>query len=234
MNHPNIVELLRVYEPHGRRRSTVLAFMESDADLSGFLRRRAGREQLPGSACHGIAVHLLAALEHMHERSIIHRDVKPANILLYFCEFQCVRDSGEPLSCPFRVQLADFSRARWLPSRSAGTRVRIRCKRNVDEEKNPVDRQELMSTRVTTPIVLAPEVPLTSAGEAQDEALYGTAIDIWAFGVVLYQVLALKHFVPEYDGDILKVISWYIRRIGPNQASTASTDTYQTVHQPSA
>ena len=43
VSHPNIVELLEVFEPHGARRAIVLAFLEADGDLSDFLRRRMGR-----------------------------------------------------------------------------------------------------------------------------------------------------------------------------------------------
>ena len=45
-------------------------------------------QQLSDSTCHGIAVQLLAALEHIHGFRVIHRDVKPANVLVSF---------GEPL-----------------------------------------------------------------------------------------------------------------------------------------
>ena len=231
VRHPNIVELLQVFEPYGERRATVLAFLEADGDLSGFLRRRAGRdpeERLPDSACHGIAVQLLAALEHMHGRSFIHRDVKPSNILVFFGEplETCRTSSGKPISCSLRVQLADLSRARRLPSCSAGRR-KFRLKTTVDQGEFAVDRGEVMSTRVTTAVFLAPEVPLTSKGEREDTTRYSTAIDIWAFGAVLYQVLSLEHFVPTYNGDITDVIGWYIRRIGPNDASTASSATYR-------
>ena len=80
-----------------------------------------------------------------------------------------------------------------------------------------------MSTRVTTVTYVAPEVPLLSAGERETETQYGTAIDIWAFGAVLFQVLSQEHFVPEYDGDIKKVIGWIISRIGANVANTAAS-----------
>ena len=200
------MELLQVYAPYGHRRATVLAFLEADCDLSDVLHRRVGLgpdEQLSDSTRRGVAVQLLAALEHVHSRGMIHRDVKPANILLRFGEplETCRTASGEQIPCYWRLQLADFSRARWLPSRSVGQRMR--GKTTVDEERQSVVRQEVMSTRVTTAVYLAPEVA--------SKARYGKSVDVWAFGVVLFQVLSGKHLVPEYDGDLTKVIGFIIR-----------------------
>ncbi len=228
--HPNVVELLQVYEPYGERRATVLAFMEADSDLGDVLRRRRGLgpdEQLSDGTRRGIAVQLLAALGHVHHRGMIHRDVKPGNILVRFGEpLETCRDSsGERIPCYLRLQLADFSRARWLPSCSAGRRV---CRKTtVDEKRRSVVREEMMSTRVTTALYLAPEVALLSAGEQESETLYGTAIDIWGFGAVLFQVLSGEHLVPEYHGDLTKVIGWIIRRVGPNVTDTAASAMYQ-------
>ena len=227
VSHPNIVKLLEVFEPHRGRRSTVLAFLESDSDLGDFLRRRAGlgsEERLSDTTRHGIALQLLSALQHVHERGLIHRDVKPGNILVHFGEplETCRTPSGEHIACFLRVRLADFSRARWLPSSSAGTQ-RKRRKTTVDKQGRPVAREEVMSTRVSTPNYVAPEVPLLSVWERETETQYGTAIDIWAFGAVLFQVLSEEHFVPEPDGDIKKVICWIISRIGANVAETAAS-----------
>ena len=228
--HPNVVGLLQVYEPYGERRATVLAFLEADCDLGDVLRRRAGLgpdEQLSDSTRRGIAVQLLAALGHVHARGLIHRDVKPGNILVRFGEplETCRSASGERIPCYLRLQLADFSRARWLPSRSAGTRF---CRKTtVDEERRSIVREEAMSTRVTTALYLAPEVALLSAGEQESETPYGTAIDIWGFGVVLFQVLSGEHFVPEFDGDLTKVIGWIIRRVGPNVTDTSASAMYR-------
>ncbi len=74
----------------------------------------------------------------------------------------------------------------------AATRRRFCRKTTVDQEQRPVARQEVMPTRVTNVAYVGPEVPLTSAGEQADTTRYFTAIDIWAFGVVLFQAGAAR------------------------------------------
>ena len=59
------------------------------------------------------------------------------------------------------------------------------------------------------------------------KARYGKSVDIWAFGVVLFQVLSGKHLVPEYDGDLTKIIGWIIRRLGADVSEMAASDMYQ-------
>ena len=173
--HPNVVELLQFYPPYLHRRATVLAFLGADCGLSDVLHRRVGLgpdEQLSDSTRRGVAVQLLAALGHVHSRRMIHRDVKPANILLRFGEPLeiCRTASGEQIPCYLRMQLADFSRARWLPISNPWLR-----RRGVAPffERQSVVRQEVLSTRLTTAVYLAPEVA--------SKARCSKSVDIWAF-----------------------------------------------------
>ena len=76
---------------------------------------------------------------------------------------------------------------------------------------------------MTTALYLAPEVALLSAGEQERETRYGCAIYIWAFGAVLFEVLSGRYLVPEYDGDITKVIGWIIRRVGATESDVAAS-----------
>ena len=74
---------------------------------------------------------------------------------------------------------------------------------------------------------MAPDSHLGSDGEQESGALYGTAVDTWAFGAVLFQVLSGKHLVPEYDGDLTKVIGWIIRRVGPDVSDGAASARFE-------
>jgi serine/threonine protein kinase len=88
LSHPNC---LRVFEfgQAGSRLYFTMEYLEG-----GTL--EVGKQQTP-QATAAIGLQLLAALDHLHAKKIVHRDVKPANILV-------VRQGEEPL----RVKLADF------------------------------------------------------------------------------------------------------------------------------
>lgn len=78
-NHPHIVQVHSVDRDGG----VVLIDMElvRGRNLSEILRERAGKPFPPAEACR-IALDVLDALAYAHERRILHRDVKPANILI--------------------------------------------------------------------------------------------------------------------------------------------------------
>lgn len=80
LRHPHIVRIHSVDVAPG---NVILLDMElvRGRNLASLLKERTG-EPLPESEAARIAVSVLDALGYAHERRIIHRDVKPANILL--------------------------------------------------------------------------------------------------------------------------------------------------------
>uniref|UniRef100_A0A1I7Z9H1 non-specific serine/threonine protein kinase n=1 Tax=Steinernema glaseri TaxID=37863 RepID=A0A1I7Z9H1_9BILA len=91
---------------------------------------------------------LASALDYLHENDIVHRDVKPENLLIYYSP-----DSTAPL-----LKLADFGLACELP-----------------------EEEQLLYDICGTPTYVAPEV-LAEFG-------YGTKVDLWSSGVILYVLL---------------------------------------------
>jgi serine/threonine protein kinase len=98
LDHPNILPLWDVGQVHH------LLYLVTPVVQGGSLRDlrlRLGGSLPPGQAL-GLAVQVADALQHAHERGIIHRDVKPGNLLLH--------PDG-------RVMLADFGIARSVGDR---------------------------------------------------------------------------------------------------------------------
>lgn len=154
LEHPNIVPVYDVREMDG------LSYIAMRYVPGETLRERLRREgRLPLDQIGAIVRALAAALTYAHRRGVIHRDVKPGNILL------------EPDG---RVLLADFGIAR-----TAGQ-----------------SRVTATGEVVGTVQYLAPE--LIQGAEA------GPGSDIYALGVVLYEMLTGR--LPFAGDDLMSIL----------------------------
>lgn len=90
LNHPNIITI-HDFDDRGK-----LAYLVMELAPGGTLRERAGRFKTLSEAVEGLAP-VCEALQFAHDRGIVHRDVKPVNVL--------IDEHGRP-------RLADFGLAR--------------------------------------------------------------------------------------------------------------------------
>lgn len=147
LRHPGIVAV------HDEGEGPDFAWIAMELVIGETLRDALDRERPSLAETIRVVTALLDALGHAHDRGIVHRDVKPANILLATALEEGL---GE-------VRLADFGIAQAQGSLAAGA-----------------DRTRL-GDMLGTPSVMAPE---QVRGEALDER-----VDIWAAGVILYEML---------------------------------------------
>lgn len=158
LSHVNIVAYCESFvEAH-----TFVIIMEyaDGGDLAAAIKRKQPlRQRFRQEEAISVLLQCARALQHIHLRHIVHRDVKSQNVFL--------TSTGE-------VKLGDFGVARVLEA--AG---------------------DFAVTAIGTPSHLAPEV---CHGEA-----YGTQADMWSFGVVMFEVLALE---PPFQAEnILALVS---------------------------
>lgn len=147
LSHPHIVPLFEAGEADGLL-FYVMEYVEGES-----LRARLAREHtLPVAEAVRIAVQVADALQCAHDRGVVHRDVKPANVLL---------------SAAGHAVVTDFGVAKLLET-SGGSRD---------------DSLTASGVVVGTAEYMSPE---QAAGERHVDA----RSDVYALGVVLYEMLA--------------------------------------------
>ncbi|RKP36641.1 kinase-like domain-containing protein, partial [Dimargaris cristalligena] len=137
--HENVVELLDCLK--SRNHIHLVVEFCSVGDLSAYIKRRKEFPVLKGEAGglkEPIVRHFLnqlaSALEFLQARKIIHRDIKPQNLLLCPPTPEYVLGSSEALQIFPNLKVADFGFARSLPS------------------------QDLAETLCGSPLYMAPEI----------------------------------------------------------------------------
>lgn len=162
VQHPCIVQTLDIFE------SQFDLFLVMELMPGGSLDRKITKMGYPLDETEAriIMRRIFAALQHLHERNIVHRNVKPQNIFL---------DLGDDLHWPYSAKLSNFGLACILDDPN--------CKKQI----------------VGTPEYLAPEASfMTPTGEGSREVVFGVEMDMWACGVMLYNLLSMQ--LP-FEGD---------------------------------
>jgi serine/threonine-protein kinase len=106
LRHPNIVEVYDISDPEESERYLVVELVRG---ITLRERLRTDGPLVPEVAV-AVALEIGAGLEHAHQQGVIHRDVKPENVLI---ELTSERDVGTERA-PLRVKLTDFGIAKLL------------------------------------------------------------------------------------------------------------------------
>ncbi|KAF1981230.1 Ssk2-type MAP kinase [Aulographum hederae CBS 113979] len=165
LDHPNIVQYYGI-EPH---RDKVYIFMEycSGGSLAGLLEHGRIEDEMVIMV---YALQMLEGLGYLHERHVVHRDVKPENILL--------SEDGV-------IKFVDFGAAKVIArqGKTLADAVRHAAPRqnnaNPNQNANGGGRQNSMQG---TPMYMSPEVI-----KGEDTGRLG-AVDIWSLGCVILEM----------------------------------------------
>jgi eukaryotic-like serine/threonine-protein kinase len=114
LRHPNIVEVYDVSDEGELERYLVVELV-SGCTLRTLLSEQ---KRLPPEVAAAIAVELLHALEHAHEQGVIHRDVKPENVMVErACEPGASPERSHSKDRPWAIKLTDFGIAKLLDAK---------------------------------------------------------------------------------------------------------------------
>ena len=80
MDHPYVVNLIKTYDDESRGNRTVVMSLAHGPSLHSIL-ERGGALGLPLSRL--VSRHLISAVSYLHSRAILHRDIKPQNLILH-------------------------------------------------------------------------------------------------------------------------------------------------------
>ena len=196
LSHQNILALVAVYDTP----FATFCFMPMNRGGSLFDTIRAERQGLAGPLARRYSYQLASALQYLHEDvRIAHRDIKLENCLL---DMSAPGPDGAG-----NVLLCDFGMAEYLAQEVSA-----------DLPATAVDPYERSSDRPPAKNIGPSATSTSVAGSLQyaspelilsQSALYSTAVDIWAFGIVVYALLVgqlpFQHtFLPKLQMMILR------------------------------
>ncbi|GLI63677.1 hypothetical protein VaNZ11_006715, partial [Volvox africanus] len=211
--HPHVVELKRAVCSQSSGRLFFVFELLHGSLLEELSHHPGGF--LPPSSLKLVAWQLLQALAHCHENKIVHRDVKPANVLLTDGLQQPADGGGDKAPCC--VKLCDFGFARWMPGNKETTPGRPGGHSSMKGCQNPD-----MSAYVVTRWYRPPEILV--------DDLYGTAVDIWSYGCTLAELASGQPLFPGCSSaDQLWRITRCLGPLPPGLAARCRTDRGLTV-----
>lgn len=165
LRHPNIIECLGSFWDSLRGALYVVLEYAAGGDLHALLQSRRVDSTpfyLPEDWIWLSLQQVCAGLLHLHERAIIHRDIKPLNILVSATD-HLSRSTEVPMRLPTdpKLKLADFGVSRQI-------------------------------SEMTTHLHTMYGTPLYASPELCEGRPYNEKTDIWSLGVVLYEMAALR------------------------------------------
>ena len=166
LNHPNIITIHEIGDCEGSHFITT-EYVEGET-----LSRRLQGEPMSQRSTLDVAIQIASALQAAHDAGIVHRDIKPDNVM--------IRPDGV-------VKLLDFGIAKLT-----------------EKNRGPADEDAATAIKSGT----SPGMIVGTAAYMSPEQARGKQIDhrtdIFSFGVVLYEMLSLRHpFEGENSMDVI-------------------------------
>ena len=166
LNHPNIAHIYGL-EESGETRCIVMELVEGET-----LQARIQRGPIPLDEALAIAKQIAEALETAHERGVVHRDLKPGNVML---------------TADGKVKVLDFGLAKAYEASPSNSSL----------SNSPT----MASMAATNAGVILGTAAYMSPEQARGKAVDKRA-DIWSFGVVLYEMVTGRQLFQGEDQTV--------------------------------
>ncbi|MEO8099868.1 MAG: protein kinase [Acidobacteriota bacterium] len=176
LSHPNICTVFDTGEADGQP-YLVMELLDGQT-----LKERIGNKPMEASAAVPIAIQIADALEAAHGKGILHRDIKPGNVMIV--------GRGH-------VKVLDFGLAKQMSVAESDATLTLRTETQT-------------GSMLGTPAYLSPEVLKGAKADARS--------DLWAFGVVLYQMLSGR--LPFRGDTTLEISSGILKETPPALPAT--------------
>lgn len=161
-DHPNIVRVFDIFED--KVNFCVVQEIMRGGDLENVRKGQLNPEMIDD-----IAYQINYALKYLHERNIVHRDLKGGNVLLY------AKPHGM-LGCDVEVKLADFGLSGLLDPTGNGFKDFM----GSDDHMAP----EIVSLKHNPEF--AEEGGKKWAHLKKEDGTYDSKVDVWAMGIIIY------------------------------------------------
>lgn len=179
LNHPGILTIYEIDEAEGRH--YIASEYISGIDIGTYVHER----KISLEKALDISIQIVKALKAAHESGIVHRDIKPDNVM--------IREDGI-------VKILDFGLAKLTEGGSAGGEA---LKSGADSETLIADSP---GSPKTTPGMVMGTVNYMSPEQARGRDIDQRA-DIFSFGALLYEMLTRKRpFTGESTSDVIAAV----------------------------
>ena len=185
LNHPNILTIHEIGQVADRH------FISTELIEGETLRELMRRGPLKTTEALGVAIQVASALAAAHAASIVHRDMKPENIM--------VRSDGI-------AKVLDFGLAKLTGMRNGTSGLRNEEAETLMQPSQSDPRSAFRNPQLTSPGLVMGTTQYMSPEQARGLAV-DARTDIWSLGCVLYEMVAGRApFAGETTSDVIAAI----------------------------